>query len=101
MAIAFGHDVPVDLILIRRDTGILEKVQCKYTESNGRDLATDRCYYVHSSEFDGMAMVSLRTSQPRNGQAKGIRWVKDHEFPSTDSNRPVHPPRLPFAFPPE
>ena len=38
VAIPFGHDLPFDLILIRKDTGALERVQCKYTESDGRSL---------------------------------------------------------------
>jgi hypothetical protein len=82
VAIPFGHDVPFDVILYRKDTGTLERVQVKYTESDGRviiaktsriqigcsmrytadlvdwlaiyDATTDRCYYIHSSHFDGM-----------------------------------------------
>jgi hypothetical protein len=38
VALPFGHDVPFDMILIRRTTGALERVQCKYTESDGQAL---------------------------------------------------------------
>ena len=36
IAIPFGHDLPFDLIVVRKESGALEKVQCKYTTSNGR-----------------------------------------------------------------
>ena len=36
IAIPFGHDLPFDLIVVRKENGALEKVQCKYTTSNGR-----------------------------------------------------------------
>jgi hypothetical protein len=36
IAIPFGHDLPFDLIVVRKEDGALEKVQCKYTTSNGR-----------------------------------------------------------------
>jgi len=38
VAIPFGHDVPFDLILYRKETGTLERVQVKYTESDGRAI---------------------------------------------------------------
>jgi hypothetical protein len=35
-AIPFGHDLPYDLIVVRKEDGALERVQCKYTTSNGQ-----------------------------------------------------------------
>ena len=88
VAIPFGHDLPFDLVLIRKDTGTLERVQCKYTESDGKvvdvrcastsawvhhtytaaevdwiavfDATTNRCYYVHSTTWSGMVRPKLR-----------------------------------------
>lgn len=130
VAIPFGHDLPFDLILIRSDTGELEKVQCKYTESDGKvvlvrcasysdwvtykytaamvdwiaayDATSDRCYYVHSSEFDGMAVVSLRVAPTVNGQAKRIRWASNYRQPELVPDRIAGVPPLPFpAISPE
>ena len=36
VAIPIGHSLPFDLVLVRRDTGALERVQVKYTTSDGR-----------------------------------------------------------------
>lgn len=36
IAIPFGYDLPFDLIVVRKENGALEKVQCKYTTSDGR-----------------------------------------------------------------
>ncbi|MGD2060036.1 MAG: group I intron-associated PD-(D/E)XK endonuclease [Acidimicrobiia bacterium] len=36
IAIPFGHNQPYDLIVIRKEDGRLEKVQVKYTTSDGR-----------------------------------------------------------------
>ncbi len=80
VAIPFGHDLPFDLIVMRKEDGALEKVQCKYTRSNGvvviarvmsnsawvthrytkdevdwiavYDATTDQCFYIPSSEWD-------------------------------------------------
>ncbi len=30
VAIPFGHDLPYDLIVVRKEDGALERVQCKY-----------------------------------------------------------------------
>src|SRR5690606_37097767 len=88
VAIPFGHDVPFDVILYRKETGMLERVQVKYTESDGKvirvkcrsasdwvsyrytaemidwiavyDANTDRCYYVPPSVFDGRVEIRLR-----------------------------------------
>jgi len=101
VAIPFGHDLPFDLVLIRRDTGALERVQCKYAKSDGRvldvrctsnsawvnhtyvatevdwiavyDATTSRCYYVHSSIWSGLQRPKLRHVAAANGQRKGTR----------------------------
>jgi hypothetical protein len=109
VAIPFGHDLPFDLVLIRKPSGVLERVQCKYTESDGRvidvrcastsawvrhtysaaevdwiavyDATTDRCYYVHSSVWTGMTRPSLRLVPAANGQQRGIRLASAHLYP--------------------
>ncbi|HSJ34120.1 MAG TPA: group I intron-associated PD-(D/E)XK endonuclease [Acidimicrobiia bacterium] len=129
VAIPFGHDVPFDVILYRKDTGALERVQVKYTESDGKviiarnqsnsdwvqyaytadlvdwlaiyDATTDRCYYVPSSEFDGMHRMSLRLIPTANGQRRLIRWARDFLDPEPPPTRVADRPSLPFAAPPE
>jgi hypothetical protein len=109
VAIPLGHDVPFDLILIRRRTLALERVQCKYTESDGRaldmrcfstsawvrhtylaaevdwiavyDATTERCYYVPSAVWGGLARPRLRLAPASNGQRRGIRWAEDCLYP--------------------
>ena len=109
VAIPFGHDLPFDLILIRKDTGGLERVQCKYTKSDGRvvdvrcqsssawvqhtygahevdwiatyDATTDCCYYVHSSTWAGLTRPRLRLVPAANGQVKGTRSADQYLFP--------------------
>jgi hypothetical protein len=128
VAIPFGHDVPFDVILYRKDTGTLERVQVKYTESDGKvikvkcrsasdwveyrytaddvdwiavyDATSDRCYYMHSSDFDGRCQLHLRLVPPANGQSSRIRWAQDHLDPELPTPLP-DPPSLPFRFPPE
>lgn len=113
VAIPFGHKSPFDLIVIRKESGALEKVQCKYTTSNGRvvlarivstsawvshrytkdevdwiavyDATTEYCLYLPSAEWDGQAFVSLRLSPTANGQVKGIRYAKDFTTLGGDS----------------
>lgn len=109
VAVPLGHSLPFDLLLIRDGGRSVERVQVKYTRSDGRSLSvrctshsewvryryaadqvdwvatydetTATCYYVHSSEWGGMAHLTLRLSPPRNGQTRGIRWAKDHLRP--------------------
>lgn len=133
VAIPFGHDLPFDLILVRPETGALERVQCKYTESDGRvikvkchsssdwvayaytsdsvdwiavyDMTTDRCYYIHSSTFNGLGDLNLRLVPTVNNQRRRIRWARDHVDPvpserPTRNRQPSGPP-LPFHAPPE
>ena len=116
VAIPFGHDLPFDLVLIRKDTGRLERVQCKYTVSDGRsldvrcgsnsawvrhtyapeevdwiavfDATTNRCYYVHSSTWAGLARPKLRLAPAANGQRKGIRPADAFLYPELDGQPP-------------
>ncbi len=115
IAIPFGHDLPFDLIVVRKEDGALEKVQCKYTTSNGRvifakvtstsawvhhrytrdevdwiavyDATTDQCFYLPSSPWDGQATsISVWLQRP---------MVKPSESDSLGTSRasseiPVH-----------
>ena len=123
VAIPFGHNLPFDLILIRPTTGSLERVQCKYTESDGRaldvrcastsawvhhtyapnevdwiavyDATTSRCYYVHSSIWGGLTRPKLRLAAAANGQQKGIRPAAAFLYPELDpEQRPERTERL-------
>lgn len=109
VAIPFGHSLPFDLVLVRGDTGALERVQVKYTTSDGRvvivrcrsqsawvsyqyrpdsvdwiatfDATTRSIYYVHSCAWGGWTSVSLRLAPTTNGQVAGVRWARDFEKP--------------------
>jgi hypothetical protein len=117
VAVPFGHDLPFDLILIRRGTGDLERVQCKYTESDGRaidvrcgsssawvqhtyeahevdwlavyDATTGQCFYVYSSTWAGLARPRLRLVPAANGQRSGIRMAERHRYPELDGCPPA------------
>jgi hypothetical protein len=93
--------LPFDLIVVRKEDGALEKVQCKYTTSDGRvviarivshsawvrhrytkdevdciavfDATTDQCFYIPAAVWDGQVAVNLRLIPSLNGRAKGIR----------------------------
>ena len=112
VAIPFGHDLPYDLIVVRKEDGRLERVQCKYTTSNGRvviarvmsnsawvthrytkdevdwiatyDATTDQCFYLPSVVWDGQLAVSLRLVPTVNGQKKGIRFADDFRLVDHD-----------------
>jgi PD-(D/E)XK endonuclease len=116
VAIPFGHDLPFDLILIRKETGDLERVQCKYTRSDGRvidvrcqsysawvhhtygahevdwiavyDATTDCCYYVHSSIWAGLTRPRLRLVPAANGQRKGTRRADQYLYPDLHGREP-------------
>ena len=116
VAIPWGHDLPFDLIVVRKETGALEKVQCKYTESDGKVIharitsnsvwvrhtytrdevdwiavysaTTHKCFYVPASEWDGQAMVNLRLAPTANGQAKGIRFANEFTSIKGESQAP-------------
>jgi hypothetical protein len=104
VALPVGEDCRFDLIVERE--GVLEKVQCKYTESrngvisvicrncNSRsvkkysssevdwiacyDNTTDKCYYIPSSFLgDGRAEISLRLSPPKNNQRKRVLYANE------------------------
>jgi hypothetical protein len=109
VAIPFGHDLRFDLILIRKSSSELERVQCKYTESDGRvidvrcasssawvrhtysaaevdwiavyDATTSQCYYVHSSTWAGLTRPTLRLVPAANGQQRGVRLASAHLYP--------------------
>lgn len=105
VAIPLGEDWPFDLIVERHSR--LERVQCKYTVSDGTlikakcrstngwldlrytsdvidwlaiyDATSDACYYVPAEELgDGRTSMNLRLEAPKNGQAKGIRWAESY-----------------------
>ena len=116
VAIPFGHDLPYDLIVIRKENGALEKVQCKYTTSNGRvvfarimsnsawvthryteeevdwiavyDATTDSCLYLPASVWNGQVCVNLRLAPTANGQVKGIRFAASYRTLTGDPRGP-------------
>ena len=105
VAIPWGHDLALGLIVVRKENGALEKVQCKYTRSDGRvilakvtstsawvhhrytkdevdwigvyDATTVQCLYLPASEWDGQTLVNLRLAPTANGQGKGIRFARE------------------------
>ena len=105
VALPLGEDWRFDLIVLRH--GNLERVQCKYTESDGNvivvmcrsannwgtikytsddidwiavyDKTTDQCYFI-SSDFlgkIGRSMIKLRLTKPKNNQIKKVIWARD------------------------
>lgn len=105
VAIPYGEDWRYDLIVDTHEG--LQRVQCKYTKSNGAaikvparsvnnwseikytsdmidwiavfDAGTDSVYYIPSSELgEGMAAVTLRLKPAKNGQTTGVRLAKDY-----------------------
>jgi hypothetical protein len=92
--------------VVRKEDGRLERVQCKYTTSNGRvilakvtsdsawvkhrytgdevdwiavyDATTDQCFYIPSGEWNGLAKMNLRLTPPSNGQVKRIRFASGY-----------------------
>lgn len=104
VALPYGEDWRYDLIVLRN--GTLERVQCKYTTSDGSvvrvsckscnsyaverytpeqvdwiavyDTTTDTCYYVPSAMLvDGRGQASLRLTGTKNRQEKRVLWAKD------------------------
>lgn len=103
IAIPFGHNLPFDLIVVRKEDGRLEKVQVKYTTGDGRSVrakvrsssawvahrytaeevdwlaiyeaTTNQCFYLPSSLWDGRHELTLRLAPTLNGQVKGTRWA--------------------------
>ena len=105
VSLPFCEDTPYDMIVDR--AGRLERVQCKYTESDGRvvlvrcrctnnwvdtrytaesidwiatyDQTTKQCFFVPATMLgdEGRTVVHLRLSPSANGQRVGVRWAKD------------------------
>lgn len=105
VAIPVGEDWSYDLIVLRDNK--LDRIQCKYTESDGSvitvmcqsrnnwntkkytsemidwlavyDKITDTCYYISSKllKKNGQSMLKLRLTPTKNNQRKGILWAKD------------------------
>ncbi len=126
VAIPFGHDLPFDLILIRKGSGELERVQCKYTESDGRvidircasssawvqhtygahevdwiatfDATTNRCYYVHSTTWGGMVRPRLRLVPAANGQLLGTRPAERFLYPELNVDQRPSEQERPLAM---
>jgi hypothetical protein len=106
IAIPFGHNQPYELVVIRKEDGRLEKVQVKYTTSNGVvvrcvirsstawvahrytadevdwiavfDATTSQCFYLPAWDWDGQTQLALRFKPTQNGQSKGIRWAANY-----------------------
>lgn len=106
VAIPFGHNQPYDLIVIRKEDGRLEKVQVKYTTSDGFvmravirsssawvqhrytpeevdwiaifEATTESCFYIPAHVWAGHHQLALRLKPTLNGQKKGIRWASDY-----------------------
>lgn len=105
IAIPFRHNQPYDLIVIRKEHGRLEKVQVKYTTSNGNfvravirsssawvsyrytsdeldwiaicQATTSSCFYLPAYVWSGYSQLFLRMKPTLNGQQKGVRWAAD------------------------
>lgn len=92
VAIPFGHDLAFDLILIRKDSGRLERVQCKYTESDGRSLDV-RCQSTSAwvrhtygpGEVDWIAVFDVTTEGTRPAEAYLRPELDDGELPSNSA----------------
>ena len=106
VAIPVGEDWRYDLIVLRG--GKLERLQCKYTVSDGvrivvrcrssnnwsvykyrsddfdwlvtYDASSGKCYYVPSTMLgSGRAEINLRLAATKNSQKAGVLWAKDYE----------------------
>ncbi len=105
VAIPLGEDWRYDLIVLRKNR--LERVQCKYTKSDGSmlvvrcrssnnwnqihytskdidwiavyDETTQQSYFVPSKMLGkGRSAINLRLKPTKNNQEKYIRWAKDY-----------------------
>ncbi len=130
VAIPFGHNQPFDLIVVRKEDGRLEKVQVKYTTSDGKvvkvkvestsawvrhtytadevdwiavyDATTDQCFYLPSAVWAGHVGLSLRLKPTANGQAKLVRFADGFtQLPGVGVSGPVQEQALPFGAQPE
>lgn len=104
VSLPIGHEHRYDLIIDRE--GHLERVQCKYTESDGKvinvrcksgngadikykkdeihwlavyDATTDACYFIPSTMLgeEGRRAMFLRLKPTANNQEDGILWARD------------------------
>lgn len=104
VALPVGEDWRYDLIVLRGSK--LERVQCKYTQSDGAkievkcrstnnwgthkytaadldwiacfDTTTNKVYYLPASLLkEGMSLITLRITPTKNGQTKGVFWARD------------------------
>ena len=105
VALPLGEDWRYDLIVLRK--GKLDRVQCKYTKSNGKtitvrcrsmnnwqairytpdsidwlavyDQTTDKCYFVPAAMLGplGRTQMNLRLLPTGNKQIKLVLWAKD------------------------
>lgn len=104
VALPLGEDWPFDLIVLRQNRP--ERVQCKYTESNGEcikvqcrsasewvtykytaemidwiavyDKTIDKCFFVPLSLLGtGRSLSNLRLTPAQNEQIKGVRKAED------------------------
>lgn len=103
--VPLSNNIPYDMVVDRH--GKLERVQCKYTESQGDlikvrarscsewvhykykptdidwlityDKTTDACYFVPSLMLgpDGRSGFNLRLKPTKNNQAKNVLWAKN------------------------
>jgi hypothetical protein len=109
VSLPLSEDTPYDLVVERVGRNeALQRVQCKFTKSDGRvvqvrcrttnnwseirytpdlvdwiatyDVTTERCYFVPSALLgvEGRTMLHLRLVAPANSQADGIRWARDY-----------------------
>lgn len=106
VALPLGEDWKYDLIVLRDDK--LERVQCKYVESDGNvinipchssnnwvthkytsaevdwlacyDKTTDTCYYFPGILLgSGRAYISARLTASKNNQTRKVRWARDFQ----------------------
>ncbi|MGH8924953.1 MAG: group I intron-associated PD-(D/E)XK endonuclease [Acidimicrobiia bacterium] len=110
IALPMSHSIPFDIVLIRNNGGLLERVQVKYTTSNGAtvrirctsksewvsyrytanqvdwiatyDSTTNAVYYVHSCHWDGMESLVLRLQPTANRQHLRVRWAGEFLSPT-------------------
>lgn len=104
VSIPYGEDGLYDLVVDR--SGRLERVQCKYVQSDGRvlvvkcvstnnwgtrrytvadvewlaviDATTNRCYFIPSALIgSGRSVLHLRLDPARNGQERRVRYAAD------------------------
>lgn len=105
IAIPFGHNQPYDLIVIRKEDGRLERVQVKYSTSDGSvviariesssawvrhkytteevdwiaiyEPVSSQCFYLPPDVWRNQCRVNLRLKPPANGQKKLIRYASN------------------------